>query len=34
MNNRIDYIEDKIWIQKKIQLQEYFNKSLIPQLFQ
>lgn len=26
MNNRIDYIEDKIWIQKKIQLQEYFNK--------
>ena len=26
MNNRIDYIEDRIWIQKKIQLQEYFNK--------
>ena len=26
MNDRIDYIEDRIWIQKKIQLQEYFNK--------
>lgn len=26
MNNRIDYIEDKVWIQKKTRLQEYLNK--------
>lgn len=26
MDNIIDYIENKFWIQKKIQLQEYFNK--------